>query len=252
VKQLTLQPIALGQAETADWIIWDQLAQLARKLDPRDWVLVGGQMVALHSHIAGVLPMRTSRDIDLVANVIARPGVLARLSNVMTEVGLVPQPSADDRRLHRFVGDDLVVDVMIPDHLPRHLLPRLVGRNPVAIAGGQRALIRAATADIVTASGTSTIPVPDLIGALVLKARASIVDRRDGGRHLLDLAHLSALVDDPIELRTQLDAKELRSLRKVTLTTSAVLDPWIRLEPTLRDRAIEAWRTLIGDAPPSP
>lgn len=99
MRQLTPEPVALRKTDTADWRLWGQLAELARHLDPEDWVLVGGQMVALHAHIAGILPVRTSRDIDLVANVLAKPGALARCRAAAADLELEPFPSSDGKRL---------------------------------------------------------------------------------------------------------------------------------------------------------
>ena len=72
--------------------------------------------------------------------------------------------AADERTTHpdRFRNDSLVLDVMVPDHLPKHLLLRLAGRDPVPIDGGYRALQRAAHCVISTEAGEAIVPVPDL------------------------------------------------------------------------------------------
>ena len=47
-ERLSQTPVPLKTGNTPAWQLWAQLAQFARHLQPTDWVLVGGQMVALH------------------------------------------------------------------------------------------------------------------------------------------------------------------------------------------------------------
>ena len=199
-ERLTQTPVLLKTGDTPAWQLWAHLAQLAQHLQPNDWVLVGGQMVALHCHIAGNTPGRATTDIDIVANVLVNPDALFACRDAAAALNLTAQPSANNRRQHRFRNDSLVLDVMVPDHLPKHLLLRLAGRDPVPIEGGYRALQRDAHCVISTEAGDAIVPVPDLQGALVLKARAYVADSRDRGRHQFDLAQLCAAVDDPMTL----------------------------------------------------
>ena len=59
--RLTQTPVLLKTGNTPAWQLWAQLAQFARHLRPTDWVLVGGQMVALHCHVADITPGRDHR-----------------------------------------------------------------------------------------------------------------------------------------------------------------------------------------------
>ena len=111
--------------------------------------------------------------------------------------------------------------------------------------GGYRALQRAAQCAIDTEAGEGIVPVPDLQGALVLKARAYVADSRDRGRHQFDLAQLCAAVHDPMTLAAALDSKELRALRRVAMPLAITQDPWLRVDAALRADALEAWRTLV-------
>ena len=247
-ERLTQTPVLLKTGDTPAWQLWAHLAQLAQHLQPNDWVLVGGQMVALHCHIAGNTPGRATTDIDIVANVLVNPDALFACRDAAAALNLTAQPSPNNRRQHRFRNDSLVLDVMVPDHLPKHLLLRLAGRDPVPIEGGYRALQRAAHCVISTEAGEAIVPVPDLQGALVLKARAYVADSRDRGRHQFDLAQLCAAVDDPMTLAAALDSKELRALRRVGMPLSVTQDPWLRVDAALRADALEAWQTLAGGA----
>lgn len=193
--RLTQTPVPLMIGNTPAWQLWAQLAQFARHLQPTDWVLVGGQMVALHCHVAGITPGRATTDIDIVA---------------------------------------------------KHLSLRLAGRDPVPIEGGYRALQRAAQCAISTEAGEAIVPVPDLQGAFVLKARAYVADSRDRGRHQFDLAQLCTAVHDPMTLAAALDRKELRALRRVGMPLTVTQDPWLRIDTALRADALEAWQTLAS------
>lgn len=245
-ERLTQTPVALKTGNTPAWRLWSHLAQLAQHLQPTDWVLIGGQMVALHCHIAGIAPGRVTTDIDIVANVLVNPNALLACREAASALDLTAQPSATNRRQHRFRNDSLILDVMVPDHMPKHLLLRLAGRDPVPIEGGYRALQRAAECAISTEAGEAIVPVPDLQGALVLKARAYVADSRDRGRHQFDLAQLCAAVDDPMMLAAALDSKELRALRRVGMPLTVTQDPWLRIDATLRADALEAWQTLAA------
>jgi hypothetical protein len=93
-------------------------------------------------------------------------------------------------------------------------------------------------------SKRAEISVPDLRGAIVLKARAATADRRDNERHVGDVAFLCSLVNDPLELAEQLDSKELRILRRVQIDHDARSAPWVFLESSTRLDAAVAWREL--------
>ena len=135
---------------------------------------------------------------------------------------------------------------MVPDHLPTHLSLRLVGRDPVPIEGGYRALQRAAQCAISTEAGEAIVPGPDLQGALVLKARAYVADSRDRGRHQFDLVQLCAAVDDPMTLAAALDSKDFRALRCVGMPLRVTQDPWLRIDAAPRADVFEAWQTLAA------
>ena len=69
-RALNNTPLALHATSAPAWQLWAQVAQLSHHLQLGDWLLVGGQMVALHCHLAGINPGRATIDIDVVANVV--------------------------------------------------------------------------------------------------------------------------------------------------------------------------------------
>ncbi len=245
-------PLALHAADTPAWQMWAQLVEFSRHLQLDDWLLVGGQMVALHCHLAGLVPGRVTTDVDVIANVVTTNRALSACREAARAMQLEPQPSIDDRRQHRFRNDTMILDVLVPDHTPKHVLLRIAGRDPVPIVGGARALQRAAHCTIDTTQGQTAIPLPDLRGAIVLKARAWATDSRDRDRHLYDLAQLSAVIDDPMALAEQLDRKERRALRNVDMPAAITRDPWLRIDDAHRADATEAWQTITEPAGGTP
>lgn len=244
---ITDEIIDLDHDGIAEKKLWRALLQIAQRLDPQDWVLVGGQMVALHGYIRGSLPPRTSDDIDLVANILVRSSSLQNCASAAESINLIARPSLTGKYLQRFEGGGINVDILVPDHLPRHLMPRLRGHRPVAITGGQRALDSAHRVRIRLGEIEATVVLPDLRGAIVLKARASVADNRDAQRYESDIAYLCSLIDDPRDIAGKLNVKERRYLRKSQLPADPRKFPWVQIDPLTRADACEAWVRLTSE-----
>lgn len=238
---------SLLRSDTAEWRLWSLVAELANRLEPGSWVLIGGQMVALHLHLAGATPGRTTTDVDIVADILTDHNSFHVCRAIALEMGLEAQVSITGKSLHRFSGPAGQLDLMVPDHLPVHVTRRFTMPAPVPVAGGQRALDRRTFVDIETESGAAAIPLPDLVGALVIKARAATSDARDRGRHHSDLAQLATIIVDPLDVRDRLDDKEKRYLRRVRLPIDPTKPPWLSLEDRSRQRALDAWSTLTDE-----
>jgi hypothetical protein len=86
----------------------------------------------------------------------------------------------------------------------------------VQVAGGTQALRRTAFAPVIVGDREGELPRPDLVGALVIKARAAVVDRGGDGKdprhHLADLAHPYARVSDPRALAAVATHKDRQQL----------------------------------------
>jgi hypothetical protein len=224
--------------------LWAAVIEIAAPLRPADWVLIGGQMVALHGYIAGTAPPRATTDIDIVADVLVNRDALHRCVAALEAIGLEPQPSITGKSLHRFAGERAVVDLVVPDHLPKHLTARIRGYSTISVVGGRRAIDRAARVPVSLGSLNAEIVTPDQQGAIVLKARAAFADRRNTERHLNDIAFLCSIVGDPIHLASQLDEKERRSIRRIDIPADANSTPWVLLAPDSREEALQTWQAL--------
>lgn len=183
---------------------------------------MGGKWWALHGFVAGVPPVRVTTDIDIVADVVVRSAALQHVVAVLESLEFVAEPSVSGRSLHRFVSARNTVDLVVPDHPPAGTSVKIHGYPAVQIAGGRRALDRAALVPVNLGSRHADIVMPDLRGALVMKARAAVTDSRNPDRHISDLAFLSTLISDPIAMAAALDVRERRSLRRVKLPTTPV------------------------------
>jgi predicted nucleotidyltransferase len=236
-------PALAGPLDT----LWSLVLDLAGRLPVDGWVLVGGQMVMLHGLVAGRVATRASQDVDVLADLLTDDAGLARCVNAVRELDLRPQPDTGGR-VYRFVRarDNARADVLAPDHTPPRRRLRTVGGDTIRIEGGTQALRRAMTVRVVKGDRTALVPVPDLLGAVVLKAAAWASDSRDRERHSGDAAFLVSLIADPLRERNRFagsDRKRLLRLDKVLENPDAA--EWRRLGDAADD-AYATWRLLLG------
>ncbi len=230
--------------------LWAHILQLSRNLDPAAWVLVGGQMVMLHARARGVLDgVRASQDVDVLADLVVSTENYTTCARVVSEVlGHRPEPDSHGLR-YRYRHPDVgsIIDLLCPDHRsPAAALGTL------AIDGGFQALQRRTTIEVRLRQGETptTVPVPDLLGASVLKAAAAVVDSREPQRHVGDLALLVSLMDDPLAERSRLKGSDRGRLLKVRASLDdATASYWRRLG-THGEHAYLNWNTLVADPTP--
>ena len=83
---------------------------------------------------------------------------------------------------------------------------------------------------LITSGGdTFSVPVPDLGGAPVIKARAAASARTSRSKHQRDLARLLVLVEHPYEMRESLTMTERQHLRRHRALTEPDHDAWSEL-----------------------
>lgn len=209
--------------------LWNALLDLAERV-PGGWTLVGGQMVRLLGLVHGAQQPRASTDIDLVADLRANPKALTMIGEALRAQGLSPPDAALAADVgHRFVRDDVVVDVLAPDNMGGRASLRTLGSaTTLEVGGGTYALSRSGPVDVRIAGREGTVFLPDLAGSLVIKAVAAARDRgrRGPDRHLSDLAFMLTLVEDAIELRAILGAKNCRRIGDVAPLNEADHEAW--------------------------
>jgi len=92
--------------------------------------------------------------------------------------------------------------------------------------GGRQALNRARQVQVDAGDGVFEIPIPSLIGAIVIKARVTEASQTGSDKHRRDLARLLALVQDPTASRTEMNKGERACLRARTELRSVYHPAW--------------------------
>lgn len=234
---MTIDVTAAGRESVA---LWRHVADVAELL-PGQWVLVGGLMVQLHALERGASDVRVTRDIDVLAQ--ARPqGALARVATALRAHGFTSEGPDLDGYAHRFVRDDLIVDVLAPDGLTPP--PTLDGtQTAVGIPGGSQALNRSAEVHVRVEDRSFVLRRPTLLGAILLKARSLIV-HADPDAQREDLLRLLALVADPRAVAADLKGGERRWLRDAESSLDSDAPSRLDVEQVRLGRL--ALRLLIG------
>ena len=225
---------------------WPLVVEIAAALPVGSWMLVGGLMVQLHAHAAGVDLVRPTDDVDALVDVMAAGVTVSTIADRLRAIGFaVIEPGWENGPAHRLQRGRDVVDLLVADHLPSHKRPRLAGRPAMAADGGAQALARTERVAVIDGDAVVHLSIPDRLGALVLKAAAYGADSRDRERHLRDGALLAALITDHRTELTRLqgsDQKRLRRLRDAL--TDPLQDAWLLLPEELRRRGQDTLRIL--------
>jgi hypothetical protein len=176
----------------------EALSDVAAAVDDWDSVrIVGGQMVHIHTLLAGVMPrMRRTVDTDVVGTVAVIGS--GNLGHRLLGASGRGYDRRDGSRIARPLpsGHDAVIDLMVPSQTSgvRHNVP--VGSFIVdAFPGLRTALVREpemVEVHVTDLDGASRVPaivaVPDLVGAVVVKALAAQRSGRERDR--TDVEHL--------------------------------------------------------------
>lgn len=218
---------------------WQTVLELSNAQIAGRLTLVGGLMVAAHARRAQVVMRRPTDDVDTLVDYVADRSSLSDMRATLTRLGFNLTTGA--QHAYRFLhADGRKVDLMVADHMPSGLRPRLGKRDAFVAPSGEQAIRRRDRYRLLFASGVeATIGVPDELGALVAKGAAYMVDQRDRGRHLDDAAVLLACIADGSELHW---ASLSRNDRRRLLALSQVLEDeghvaWSNLDRDALDRA---------------
>lgn len=222
--------VDLSDIDPVSGAMWDALLGLASR-QPDGWTLVGAQMVILHGLQKGRTLARATVDADVLVDVrVTRDGT-ARLSQLLVDSGFELEGVDAFGIGHRFSRGRVRIDVLAPDGLSdrsSRLTTTIPPARTVSVPGGTQALQRTCSVEIDRGRRAGRVPCPDLLGAILLKARAVDVDDLPEAQ-LSDLVFLLSLVEDPRSLVGQLRGKE-RS--------------WLRRRKELLERQSTAWGTI--------
>lgn len=193
--------------------LWEELLDLADEM-PVPWVLIGAQMVALHAWRAEGEPPRPSRDGDVLVDVRRKPQGTRLLSEHLERRGFELQGPTRQGLGHAFSREHVTIDVLAPDNLgSRASLETLHRARTLAVPGGTQALARAEKIEVRRGPRTGSIPVPNLLGAIILKVRAIAVDDQPAAQRS-DVAILLSLVTERDRASAEITPGERRLLRR--------------------------------------
>jgi hypothetical protein len=201
VSEIRLPPEAPGP--------WPAVAELVDVL-PTGWVLVGGLMVQLHALERGMTDVRATIDVDVLGQ--ARPQhLLHALDAALRQAGFEAVLSDIHGYAHRYVRDEVIVDLLAPDGLnPPATLDGTI--KAVGVPGGSQALFRAETVTVRIGERAFPVRRPTLLGAVLMKARSLLVhDDPDAQRD--DLLRLLSLIEDPRAASAEVTRSERGWLR---------------------------------------
>lgn len=232
-----------GKEELA---LWHALIDLAERTG--GWTLIGARMVELHAAEKGQQTMRISLDGDVLADARHRPNAVRRVAQVLVAEKFVLQEPSYMGVGHSFVRGEVEIDVLAPEHLGRgseRARTTLSGARTVEVPGGRQALARTERVDVRAGARRGQVPRPDLLGAILLKARAVEIDDVPENQRS-DLALLLSLVEDADDLATQLRGRERAWLRRRRELDDPDAVAWRGLGPAPAQRGLVALRALTG------
>jgi len=194
------QAFALDLGSDSALLVWQSVRDLASTAVGDKVTLIGGLMVDLHARRAGVVMPRPTVDVDVLVDYQAERSALSSVARALGSHGfsLSDQGQFGFRYRH---ADGRKLDLMVADHLPSRMEPRLGRRPALPVPGGAQAIRRRDTYRLRFDSGAAAaVGVPDSTGALVVKSAAYLADNRDRDRHLDDAAVLLASAGDVSEI----------------------------------------------------
>lgn len=215
------------QLDPVDEGLWRALRQLAKTVDIKKWILVGGQMVRLHASIEGIEWPRVTTDADIAVDIRAyRREAMKEVAKALISDGFSLQPSPEG--VSRFQKGRTFIDLLAPEGSGSLNVETAHGLHAVQAPGVTQALQRAINIDISYLEEELTIRIPSLIGAIVGKAAACTeipsLSSDDRERHQSDLFFLLGLLmnHDVMEVAKEFTDKDRQ--RVFQATQSAIHD----------------------------
>ena len=226
---------------------WNTVIEIAERINPERWLLVGGLMVQAHAMIAGRY-VRATTDIDMLIDVMADTKNIHAVIRGLESLGFeLKEPGLRGTAFHRMVKGELIVDLLVSDHLPSNKRKlSVVNRWPMLeVSGGAQAVERKSQLNIVSDDASVSVMIPDLLGSLIMKAAASISDTRDAERHLQDVALLSSLVNDHVAFIDRMHGSDKKRIGAVAaMLSNQNNSAWLLLDPHDRIAGRDTLRIL--------
>lgn len=241
---MTARPHVTLDAESGTWEEppWPSAFELARRLPPSSWTLVGGLMVNLHAALAGLPSSRSTVDVDSTLHLETHAVTFAQAAAILASAGYVLD--AETKHAYRFDRGRERVDVMCSDRQLIWKRRRFGGRPLFGVPGGTRALQQTIDVDMRTAEGIRRLVIPNVRGALVLKGAAYREDSRDPARHAEDGVMLLACLEDPSDVLAGLSQRSRGRIRSLVHALDQQAAPWASHDPVVQGLARESFEEL--------
>ncbi len=234
-------------AEGADEVaLWHALFDLAERTG--DWTLIGARMVQLHAAASGRSVLRTSLDGDVLADARTEPNAVRRVAEILLAEDFKLEEPSYMGVGHTFVKGNVEIDLLAPEHLgpqSKEARTTVPGAHTVEVPGGRQALARTELVAVRIGRREGSVPRPDLLGSILLKARAVEVDDVPDNQRG-DLALLLSLVVDPEALVTQLRGQERQWIGRRREMDAPTATAWRGLRRDDAARGLSALRQLAG------
>lgn len=197
--------------------LWKSALELGQDFGiDQPWALVGGLMVQLHA-IEHNRAARLTTDIDFLGDSRRRPAMTVRMAEALKERGgeMAMPPMSNENLGYRFEVDGSIIEILGSDGVHRD--PKTLGRyTTFQVPGGTQALTRSEVI-LVSLDGAEPIPIrrPNLLGAILIKARVVKKQRDKFESDRQDLIRLLGFIEDPRALARELKGSERKWLRNV-------------------------------------
>jgi hypothetical protein len=227
---------------------WDLVLEISQNLNPDSWMLIGGLMVQAHA-LLGNAEIRATTDVDLLIDVFADTSYIDSAISSLQGIGFdIKVPGLRLAPFHRMTRGNQIVDVLVADHLPsgKQKAARIGYLKLMETVGGAQALQRRMRVAIEHEGYRASFTMPDILGALVIKAAAACSDNRNPQRHFDDAALLSSLITNAEYEKSRLRGSDLKRLSGLMARLSDSQNPaWMKLEPHMRLRGREVLDYLM-------
>ncbi|HEV7482432.1 MAG TPA: hypothetical protein VGO13_04970 [Solirubrobacterales bacterium] len=212
-------PIAINPSTEEAKRLWAMALDLAEAFGVgAKWTLVGGLMVQLHG-FEHHEDSRPTIDIDVLGDSRQRPAMTKRIAEILLERGgEIAMPPRSNKDLgYRFEIDGEIVEILGPEGLRED--PNTLGKlTTFQVPGGTQALKRTETVPVsLDGQPARELRQPNLLGAILIKARVMAKEREKFESDREDLIRLLSFVEDPRALaeREDLLKSERRWLKKI-------------------------------------
>lgn len=225
--------------------IWAELIRLAAK-PAAPWTLIGSQMVHLHGWMAGAERPALSKEADLLADSVTVLTATRKLSEQLVDSGFELADRSALGTSHLFKKGDVEIDVLAPEKISDANRQTYGGVRTVAVPGGRQAIHRTIRLQVKSRDIEGEVPVPNLLGAILIKCRAiGVSSRPDSQRE--DFAFLLSLVKGLQEtdtFRAQLEGRQRTWLREREEIANVRHPCWLRIANA--QQGVVTYRRLIA------